>query len=221
MSFRNCSRRTPGVLRRLLFFALLVFSAGFGQAGLPGQFGSARGRGPASGTVSANSEAAVVDFLKKKPLQLLAIEPQLVLKAVHSPTPQPGQYVFEFYLDGARVHGINAIADVDSSLEIRVRERYPEPLAFVRQAGSAGLLLPADVRKKALSAVGGRAANVATAAIEDVWVHSDQGFRRGRWLTFASDDGAHQWDVVIDARTGATLLMRDRLHPEGVRPGGR
>ncbi|HVM81027.1 MAG TPA: M36 family metallopeptidase [Stellaceae bacterium] len=114
-------------------------------------------------------------------------------------------------IDGIRVFGAQLIVTVDTAQQVRNLEIYAGPTRVLLPPQDAKLLSAQQAFDAAAASLGGYSKRLDPPAPESIWFPTDQGVVRAFEVIIPTAGPAHDWQMVVDAQTGAILLKRDLI----------
>ncbi len=130
-----------------------------------------------------------------------------------------GQQVLRYNhtVDGIRVFGAQLIAAVDDAGQVRSLDLFPGPTRLRPPAEGARLLSAQQAYDAAAATLGAFSKRLEPPAPEPIWFPTDQVLQRAFEVIIPTASPPHDWQIVVDAQSGAILLKRDLIKemPDG------
>jgi hypothetical protein len=178
----------------------------------PGQMRPVKVRGSFSLSAGANVAENVKSFLTANAHELavpFGAAGLMLVKDVRAAGYRVLRY--NHTVDGIRVFGAQLIATVDDAQQVRSLDLYPGPTRLRPPPPDAKLLSAQQAYDAAAASLGTFTKRLEPAAPEPIWFPADQGVVRAFEVIIATGAPPHDWQMVVDAQTGAILLKRDLI----------
>ncbi|HEY0414280.1 MAG TPA: M36 family metallopeptidase [Allosphingosinicella sp.] len=118
---------------------------------------------------------------------------------------------YDHTMDGLRVFGAQTIATVDEENRLRHLDLYAGPTRLLNAGDAEGAIDAETAVLKAGEAVGPHELRTDPPPPEEVWYPTDAGVVRAFVIIIPTAAPVHDWQVIIDAASGAVLSKRDMI----------